>query len=123
VRTRTWILTLTAGLLLGLSAATPASACPMCKLANESDARLPTAYMYSILFMIGMPAMVFSGFSIGFWRLSRKAARLQQEAAEQAVVGASDPAVQATQDAQPRFAPSGQSFPGSGLGGPGLVFP
>lgn len=117
MRTRTWILTLTAGLLLSLSAATPASACPMCKLANESDARLPTAYMYSILFMIGMPAMVFSGFSIGFWRLSRKAARLQQEAAEQAVVGASDPAVQATQDAQPRFSA------GSGLGGPGLVFP
>jgi hypothetical protein len=95
----------------------------MCKLANESDNRLPMAYMYSILFMIGMPATVFSGFSIGFWRLSRKAARLQQEAAEQAVVGASDPAVQATQDAPPRFAPTGQSLPGSGLGGPGLVFP
>jgi hypothetical protein len=123
VRTRTWILTLTAGLLLSLTAATPASACPMCKLANESDSRLPTAYMYSILFMIGMPATIFSGFSIGFWRLARKAARLQQEAAEQAVVGASDPAVQATQDARPRFSPTGQSLPGSSLGGPGLVFP
>jgi len=123
VRTRTLILTLTAGLLLSLSAATPASACPMCKLANESDNRLPMAYMYSILFMIGMPATVFSGFSIGFWRLSRKAARLNQEAAEQAIAGAADPAVQATQDAEPRLSPRGHSLPGPDLSGPGLVFP
>ncbi len=89
------MLTLIAGGLICLSAATPASACPMCKLANESDNRLPRAYMYSILFMIGMPMTVLSGFSIGFWRLSRKAAQLQREAMEHAVTGASDPAVQA----------------------------
>jgi hypothetical protein len=124
VRIRIWILTLSAGLLLSLSAATPASACPMCKLANESDSRLPRAYMYSILFMLGMPASVLGGFSIGFWRLSRIAAHLQQEAAEQALAGASDPAVQATQGAEPRFSPTtGQPLPGAGLGGPGVVFP
>lgn len=47
--------------------------CPNCKLANESDSALPRAYMYSILFMIGMPATIFTGFGISFYRLSRKA--------------------------------------------------
>jgi hypothetical protein len=120
VRTKQRILTIAAGLLLCLTAATPASACPMCKLANESDARLPRAYMYSILFMLGMPATVFSGFSIGFWRLSRKAARLQREAAEAAFAG--DPIVEATKDVRPRFAPD--RAPGdTSLPGPGFVFP
>ncbi len=123
MRTRTWMLTLIAGLLLCLSAAKPASACPMCKLANESDNRLPRAYMYSILFMIGMPMTVLSGFSIGFWRLSRKAAQLQREAMEQSVAGASDPAVQAVQDAEPRAASPVQNGPHPGLSGPGFVFP
>jgi hypothetical protein len=117
------ILTLIAGLLLCLSAATPASACPMCKLANESDSRLPRAYMYSILFMLGMPMTVLSGFGIGFWRLSRKAAQLQREAMEHAVAGASDPAVQAIQNAEPRAASPVQNGPQPGLPGAGFVFP
>ena len=123
MRTRTWILTVIAGALLCLSTASPASACPMCKLANESDSRLPTAYMYSILFMLGMPATVLSGFSVGFWRLSRKAARLQREAAEHAVLSAADPAVEAIQSPEPAFSPSAQALPGAGVVGPGLVFP
>lgn len=53
------------------------SACPSCKAANETDARRPRAYMYSILFMLAMPATVFTGFGISFYRLSRKA-RLAQ---------------------------------------------
>jgi hypothetical protein len=117
---RTWMLTLIAGLLLCLSAATPASACPMCKLANETDSRLPRAYMYSILFMLGMPMTVLSGFGIGFWRLSRKAALLQREAMEQAVAGASDPAVQG---AEPRAASPVQNGPQLGRPGAGFVFP
>jgi hypothetical protein len=117
------MLTIAAGLLVCLATAAPASACPMCKLAAESDARLPKAYMYSILFMMGMPAAVSTGFGVGFWRLSRKAARLQREAAERAVAGAADPAVEATQAAEPRLSPKGQILPGSGLAGPGLVFP
>lgn len=51
------------------------SACPMCRMANEADqaseaenAR-PRAYMYSILFMLSMPAVLFASFSLGFYRL------------------------------------------------------
>ena len=56
---------------------TPAVACPMCKEANEADAAAnrPKAYMYSILFMLAMPATLLTGFGVGFYRLSR-----QQEA-------------------------------------------
>lgn len=70
--------------VLALSAfvcATPARACPMCQVANESgqpgencavrDAR-PRAYMYSILFMLAMPATLMSGYGFGFYRLHRK---------------------------------------------------
>ena len=38
-----------------------ADACPNCKVANEDDDRKPRAYMYSILFMLAMPTMVFTG--------------------------------------------------------------
>jgi hypothetical protein len=48
------------------------SACPSCKNANETDARRPRAYMYSILFMLGMPATVLTGFGIAFYRMSRR---------------------------------------------------
>ena len=54
-------------------------ACPGCKTANETDNLRPQAYMYSILFMLGMPATVFAGFGIAFYRLSRRAALEQQE--------------------------------------------
>lgn len=53
--------------------------CPNCKLANETDSALPRAYMYSILFMIGMPATIFTGFGISFYRMTKKA---QMEAVE-----------------------------------------
>lgn len=51
-----------------------ADACPMCRVANESDpnANKPRAYMYSILFMLSMPMMVFAGFSFGLYRLSQR---------------------------------------------------
>ena len=50
-----------------------ASACPGCKNANETESLRPRAYMYSILFMLAMPATVFTGFGIAFYRLSRRA--------------------------------------------------
>ena len=51
-----------------------ASACPMCKTANENaDDPRPRAYMYSILFMLAMPATIFTGFGIGFYRLAKQA--------------------------------------------------
>jgi len=55
-----------------------AAACPNCKAANETDDLRPRAYMYSILFMLGMPVAIFGGFSLGFWRLTQKT-RLEQE--------------------------------------------
>ena len=63
----------------GMSA--PATACPMCGQANEAatgeENRRPQAYMYSILFMMAMPATLLAGFGIGFYRLSRKNAAQQ----------------------------------------------
>jgi hypothetical protein len=49
---------------VGLSVS-QAWACPMCKLALETDDPQPRAYMYSILFMMGMIASIFAGM-IGF---------------------------------------------------------
>lgn len=60
-----------------------ASACPSCKAANETDARRPRAYMYSILFMLGMPATVFAGFGFSFYRMAKKASAEQLAAIEQ----------------------------------------
>jgi hypothetical protein len=60
----------------------PLVACPGCKNANETESLRPRAYMYSILFMLGMPASVFAGFGIAFYRMSRRAAIDQQEAME-----------------------------------------
>ncbi|MDG1895970.1 MAG: hypothetical protein P8J37_13780 [Fuerstiella sp.] len=55
---------------IGMSSAT---ACPNCKFANETESNRPKAYMYSILFMIGMPATIFTGFGISFYRMTRNA--------------------------------------------------
>ncbi len=49
-----------------------ASACPMCKQLNETDDRKPRAYMYSITFMLAMPAIIFSGFGVAFYRMNRR---------------------------------------------------
>ena len=58
-----------------------AEACPMCKLANEegtdpqanavANAR-PRAYMYSILFMLSMPATLTGAFGLTFYRLHKR---------------------------------------------------
>jgi hypothetical protein len=47
-----------------------AEACPNCKFTNNK-ARAQ-AYMYSILFMLSMPAAILSGFTFGFYRLWKK---------------------------------------------------
>jgi hypothetical protein len=49
-----------------------AHACPMCSEANAADENRPKAYMYSILFMMSMPALIFTGFGVGLYRLHRK---------------------------------------------------
>lgn len=64
-------------LLVGLTSTSSIQACPMCKaaLANSEDpavAARPKAYMYSILFMISMPATLATLFGISFYRMSRQ---------------------------------------------------
>ena len=66
--------------LIAISGAlvSPVVACPMCKLANESkqageaENLRPKAYMYSILFMLSMPATILTSFSVGFYRMWKR---------------------------------------------------
>jgi hypothetical protein len=85
------------GILGSGPAVRTADACPMCKLANEEGSGTgdceqaavqqarPKAYMYSILFMLSMPATLLGAFSAGFYRLHRRhQAQLAQEANSEA---------------------------------------
>lgn len=69
---------LMSALLFGMIGATPVSACPMCKYANENNQQSeaerarPKAYMYSILFMLAMPMTLATGYGVAFYRMSRK---------------------------------------------------
>ncbi len=68
----------------GFFMTSPAQACPMCAVANEDaqdDVTLarPRAYMYSILFMLAMPATMFTAFGISFYRLSQKRTAMHEE--------------------------------------------
>lgn len=68
----------------GVLATTPVVACPMCQVANEDDTTdtdlsRPRAYMYSILFMLAMPATLFTAFGISFYRLSQKRTAMNEE--------------------------------------------
>jgi hypothetical protein len=56
-------------------------ACPMCAETVAADDNLPKAYMYSILFMMGMPAILASGFGFAFYRLVKKQQALNDAAA------------------------------------------
>lgn len=69
---RTAVVAVLLAALLACPAA--AEACPMCKAAAESDERLPRAFFASILFMMGMPIALATGFGVAFWRLSRQTA-------------------------------------------------
>ena len=48
-------------LMIVLAGASEAWACPMCKMALETDDPQPRAYMLSILFMLGMIGSMFGG--------------------------------------------------------------
>jgi len=52
--------------------AATAHACPMCSQSIAEEDLLPHAYMYSILFMLGMPAMVFGGIGTAIFLKYRK---------------------------------------------------
>lgn len=60
-----------------------AEACPMCKAAVEDDDKssqaVPKAYMYSILFMLAMPASLATVFGVSFYRLARKQSLINEE--------------------------------------------
>ena len=49
--------------VIGLVSAS-AEACPMCNQSIANESALPRAYMFSILFMLAMPATVFTGFGL-----------------------------------------------------------
>ena len=55
-------------------------ACPMCAETVAADDNLPKAYMYSILFMMGIPAILASGFGFAFYRLVKKQQALNDAA-------------------------------------------
>jgi hypothetical protein len=65
---------------LTLAGTSEAWACPMCKLALETDDPQPRAYMMSILFMLGMIGSMFGGMAgLLIWLARRE--RLELEAA------------------------------------------
>ena len=71
-------------------ATSAALACPMCKAANEEDDSKPRAYMYSILFMLTVPATLVSGVTFGLFAMSRKEAEALREAGLQDVTSGDD---------------------------------
>ena len=64
-------------------------ACPMCKAAAEQDDKQPKAYMYSILFMLAMPAVIFGSFGYGLYRMNQRESELSSFDDELATPGAS----------------------------------
>jgi len=70
-----FVLTIAAALF----APSTAIACPMCKTAAEQDENQPKAYMYSILFMLAMPAVIFGTFGYGLYRMNQREKDLSSE--------------------------------------------
>lgn len=90
---------LVAALFFGPAAA-QAIACPFCGEANATDQARSDAYQLSILFMLAMPALVFSGFAFAFYRLN-KAAATASAAAQVAAEAAPPGAAHSISDANP----------------------
>ena len=67
-------------LTLSAPAASTALACPMCKAATEEDDSKPRAYMYSILFMLTVPATLVSGVTFSLVKMSRNEAEALRDA-------------------------------------------
>ena len=77
---RKWLSCLLLVAALNGAIATPsAQACPMCKAANETQEHLPRAYQFSILFMLAMPAMLFSGIGFSLYRISKHETQLANQ--------------------------------------------
>jgi hypothetical protein len=83
--------------ICGLSfLAASAQACPMCSQSIAEEDLLPHAYMYSILFMLGMPATVFAGFGTMIYLKFRK-------------FSASQPSGGSPSESPSEFAPAGEA--------------
>ena len=68
-----------AGVVTGGGLVDSAEACPLCKAAAEEDSNQAKAYMYSILFMLAVPGMIFGGLTAGLIRLGLKEAKAMKE--------------------------------------------
>jgi hypothetical protein len=68
------------GVTFLLSAA--AQACPLCSQSIAEEDALPHAYMYSILFMLAMPAVVFTGIGSAIYMQCRKSTAADAPATE-----------------------------------------
>lgn len=84
-------------LTLSAPAASTALACPMCKAANEEDDAKPKAYMYSILFMLTVPAALVSGVTFSLVKMSRNEAEALRDSglSDEESDGGSDESLQA----------------------------
>ncbi|MBC8290659.1 MAG: hypothetical protein H8E37_10120 [Planctomycetes bacterium] len=93
---RAFAILLLAGFLFGGSLVDTAEACPLCKAAAEEDSAQAKAYMYSILFMLAVPGMIFGGLTAGLIRLGLKEAKaikeFEAETVQSEPVGQADPA-------------------------------
>lgn len=76
---RTVAVLLIAGLVVGGGLVDTAEACPLCKNVAEEDSAQAKAYMYSILFMLAVPGMIFGGLTAGLIRLGLKEAEAMKE--------------------------------------------
>ena len=73
IRSPAKFLSIAALAICGLSLfAAAAQACPMCSQSIAEENLLPHAYMYSIIFMLAMPATVFTGFGTAIFLKYRK---------------------------------------------------
>jgi hypothetical protein len=93
MNTAVYLRTIALGCLLWLACSTgPALGCPTCKdsLAHDpASANLVRGYAYSILFMLSMPPLIFSGLSAYFyWEVRKAKAREMAKEDQTALAGA-----------------------------------
>jgi len=79
-----WLTRTSAAFVLCAALAQAASACPMCNQSIAAEDRLPRAYMVSILFMLGMPATIFTTAGLAIYFKVRKFQAEQLALANQA---------------------------------------
>ncbi|MGQ0634664.1 MAG: hypothetical protein ACT4QC_08640 [Planctomycetaceae bacterium] len=80
---RHWLWRMLSTVALVALLATVAQACPMCNQSIAEENHLPRAFMYSILFMLGMPATLFGGFGLTLYLKYRQYDAQQAAAVEQ----------------------------------------